>query len=75
MEKLHVFGISVRIGVRIVAFFGVGTQLLARDEPYGRGPGGKKVGGGDEFRRCCRQEGPVPSEETNHHEGDDQVEH
>src|SRR5208283_4533670 len=50
------------------------TYLLAGNEPYGRGPGGKKVCGGDKFRRRRRQESPMPSEQTDHHEGDNQVE-
>jgi len=51
------------------------TYLLAGNEPYGCGPGGKKIDAGKEFRRRRRQECPMPSEQTNHHEGDNQIEY
>src|SRR5260370_39950022 len=53
---------------------GIGLHLLASDEPYGCGPGGKEIGAGDEFSGECGQESPVPSEQTNQNEGDNQIE-
>ena len=47
---------------------------MAGDEPYSGRPGGKKIGSGNEFRRRRGQESPVPSEQTNHHEGDKEIE-
>src|ERR1700687_3488414 len=66
-KNLRIF--RTRTGAGIV----IGLHLLAGDEPYGGSPGGKKICAGNQFGCEGWQEGPVPSEETNQNEGDNQV--
>jgi len=67
-QNLRVFRIGVGTGIVI------GLDLLAGDEPDGSGPGGKEICAGDELGCEGWQESPVPSEQTNQNEGDNQVE-
>src|ERR1700674_959137 len=69
-KNLRIFRTGTGVGTGIV----IGLHLLAGDEPYGGSPSGKKICAGNEFGRERGQESPVPSEETNQNEGDNQVE-
>src|SRR5437899_211775 len=71
-QNLRVVRIRTRTGVETGIV--IGLHLLAGDEPDGCGPGGKEICAGNEFGCEGWQEGPVPSEETNQNEGDNQVE-
>jgi hypothetical protein len=67
-QNLWTFGTGAGTGIVI------GLHLLAGDEPYGGRPGGKKICAGNELGCERGQESPVPSEQTNQNESDNQVE-